>query len=143
MAGSILLRRLLILFFTLQAAGWIARLIPAENWLPDLGVSWSRIPFVATDPTLPDHPLAGVRTVTTLASSALVAIGIAFLFRKRERAFRFFEASVLVHLFLTQVFVFYRAEWLGLLELLQHLVVLGALRLALAGERTLGESQET
>lgn len=73
--------------------------------------------------------------VSSLASLLFVIIGAALLPRARLAAFRWFEASVLVAIFVTQVFLFADRQLAGVLDILVTLVVWGALRSAMRLER--------
>jgi hypothetical protein len=65
---------------------------------------------------------------SSLVSLAFVAIGAASLRRSRLRAFRWFEASLLVAIFITQVFLFADRQLAGILNLAATLIVFLALR---------------
>jgi hypothetical protein len=73
--------------------------------------------------------------VSSLASLLFVIIGAALLPRARLKAFRWFEASVLVAIFVTQVFLFADRQLAGVLDILVALVVWAALRSAMQLER--------
>jgi len=73
--------------------------------------------------------------VSALASLLFVVIGAALLPRARLTAFRWFEASVLVAIFVTQVFLFADRQLAGVLDILVALVVWAALRSAMQLER--------
>jgi hypothetical protein len=68
-----------------------------------------------------------LQIASSLASALLVAVGVALLGRSRERALRMFHRSILVSIFLTQVFMFYREQWAALLVLAFNVAVLVAL----------------
>ena len=65
-----------------------------------------------------------IQLASSLASAALVALGIASLRRSRALALRCFHRSLLVSIFLTQVFMFYRAQWAALAVLAFNLLLL-------------------
>jgi RyR domain len=73
--------------------------------------------------------------VSSLASLLFVIIGAVLLPRARLTAFRWFEASVLVAIFVTQVFLFADRQLAGVLDILVTLVVWAALRSAMRLER--------
>ena len=71
---------------------------------------------------------------STLLSGVLVVLGIVAMRRSRIAAFRWFQRSVLVSIFLTQVFTFYEDEWGALTTLVFNLFVLLALNFAIEHE---------
>jgi hypothetical protein len=77
---------------------------------------------------------------SSLVSLAFVVIGAALLRRSRLQALRWFEATLLVAIFVTQVFLFADRQLAGILNLAATLVVFLALRavirLETASERT-------
>jgi hypothetical protein len=90
---------------------------------------------ISLAPTLP--PIARVveglgfvdwaQLASALLSAAFVALGIAAIRTSRLRAFQMFQRSILVSIFITQVFMFYREEWGALLVLAFNLLVFAAL----------------
>lgn len=81
-------------------------------------------------------------------TSSLLAAGLAFwglvmLMKSRLSAFKMFERSIMVSLFLTQVFVFFQAQFWGLAGLIIYLLVYVALRFMIDREsRQLKETQD-
>jgi hypothetical protein len=71
---------------------------------------------------------------SSLGSALLVAAGVAALHRSRVLALRLFQRSILVSIFLTQVFMFYREQWAALLVLAFNVVVLLGVDFARAHE---------
>lgn len=71
---------------------------------------------------------------SALVSAGLVAVGVALFRRSRLRAFRMFQRSILVSIFVTQVFMFYRDQWAALAGLAFNLAVLAALNFAIEQE---------
>jgi hypothetical protein len=69
--------------------------------------------------------------VSSLTSLLFVAIGAALLARSRLTAFRWFEASVLISIFVTQVFLFADRQLAGVVDILVALVVWAGLRSAM------------
>ncbi len=70
--------------------------------------------------------------ISTAVSGAYAAVGIWFMQRGRiQEAMRVLYRSALVTLLFTQVFVFVRYQWSGLLGFAAQALVLGALRLAI------------
>ena len=118
--------RLIVIFFLAQLvlkAINITALILRPGW---------QITFAPTLPRL-DRMVAGITFIdwAQLASAALsgvfVALGIFYLRSRRLLAFRMFQRSILVSIFFTQVFVFYRDQWSALTMLVFNLLVLAAL----------------
>ena len=71
---------------------------------------------------------------SSLLSGLLILAGLLVLWRDRLRALRTFQGSVLVSIFLTQVFMFYQHQWLALVVLAFHLAVLAALNFMIEHE---------
>jgi hypothetical protein len=71
---------------------------------------------------------------STLLSALLVWYGAACLLRSRARAYVAYRRALLVAVFLTQFFVFYDSQLLGLVGLSVNLVQLGAVRYLLSRE---------
>jgi hypothetical protein len=72
--------------------------------------------------------------VSSLASLSLVLLGVAHLPRSRLAAYRWFERSVLVSVFFTQVLMFWQAQLAALSGLAVDLVLLAGLRYMLRQE---------
>jgi hypothetical protein len=64
---------------------------------------------------------------SSLLSAGLVGLGVALIRQSRLRGLRMFQRAILVSIFLTQVFMFYHAQWMGLIVLAFNLLVLLAL----------------
>jgi hypothetical protein len=73
--------------------------------------------------------------ISSLASLLFVIIGASVLRRARLTAFKWFEASVLIAIFVTQVFLFADRQLAAVLDILITLVVWAALRSAMRLER--------
>lgn len=73
---------------------------------------------------------------TSFLSGIFIAFGTFYIRRDRLRGLRMFQRSVLVSLFLTQVFVFFNTEWAGLIRLTFNLLVFFALRFMIEREKT-------
>lgn len=71
---------------------------------------------------------------SALLSALLVALGIVLFRGSRLRAFRMFQRSILVSIFITQVFMFYRDQWAALAGLAFNLAVFAALNFAIEQE---------
>ncbi|MBD0326057.1 MAG: hypothetical protein ICV68_06490 [Pyrinomonadaceae bacterium] len=72
----------------------------------------------------------------SLLSAFFVLCGVASLRRSRLFAYRMFERSILVSIFLSQVFAFYKEQFSALLGLLANIVILLALRFMIEREKT-------
>jgi len=64
---------------------------------------------------------------SSLVSAVFVLLGVALIRQSRLRGLRMFQRAILVSIFLTQVFMFYHAQWMGLIVLAFNLLVLLAL----------------
>jgi hypothetical protein len=71
---------------------------------------------------------------SSLVSAGFVALGIVTIRRSRRDGLRMFQRSILVSIFLTQVFMFYREQWAGLFLLAFNLLVLSALNFMIEHE---------
>lgn len=72
----------------------------------------------------------------SLLSGFFVLCGVVGLRRSRLFAYRMFERSILVSIFLSQVFAFYKEQFSALLGLLFNIVILLALRFMIEREKT-------
>lgn len=129
--------RLLILFFVAQLVvklvyvGMLVFADPAAEHGP-LGLVILQIDFSQpVQYTFADQARLG----TSLLAGVFVALGVVAIRRDRLRGLRMFQRSILVYIFLTQVFIFYQDEWAGLLGMGFNLLVLAALDYMLAQER--------
>jgi hypothetical protein len=122
-AGQFLIR---LAYVIALIQGW--RLDPddpmARGWLTRVAVIDPGLDF-----------LDGAQLVTSLLSGVFVGLGIFALRASRLRAYEMFRRSVLVTIFLTQVFLFYREEFSALLGLLFNILLLLALELMIRRER--------
>jgi hypothetical protein len=73
--------------------------------------------------------------ISTLLSAVFVIMGIIRIRRSKLFAYRMFERSVLVSIFLTQVFVFYHEQFYALVGLVFNILVLVTLRFMIGRER--------
>jgi hypothetical protein len=71
---------------------------------------------------------------SSLISAVFVLLGVAFIRQSRLRGLRMFQRAMLVSIFLTQVFMFYHAQWAGLIVLTFNLLVLVALEFMIERE---------
>lgn len=65
---------------------------------------------------------------SSLLSGVFVLLGIINIYRSRLMALKMFERSILVSIFLTQVFIFYEEQFVALFGLSFNLLILVALR---------------
>jgi MFS family permease len=72
----------------------------------------------------------------SLLSAFFVLCGVIFLRRSRLFAYRMFERSILVSIFLSQVFAFYKEQFSALVGLLFNIIILLALRFMIEREKT-------
>jgi hypothetical protein len=116
----------LVLFFVAQV---LVKLIHVGIllWYPEAGGSLlARVAFMSRridDYALPEWLQLG----SSLLSAGYVGAGILALPRSRQAALRLFQRSILVSVFVTQVFMFYRSQWEALAVLAFNLLVLLAL----------------
>jgi hypothetical protein len=75
--------------------------------------------------------------LSSLISAIFVLWGLLNFMKSRLSAYRMFERSILVSIFLTQVFVFYNEQFSGLIGLCIYLLVYVALRFMIERERHL------
>jgi hypothetical protein len=80
--------------------------------------------------------VAWIAIGSALASSVFVLLGVAVLRTERARAYRMFERSLLISIFVTQVFVFYEAQFAAAVVLAVDLPLLAGLQYMLAREVT-------
>ncbi|MFO7652575.1 MAG: hypothetical protein R6X25_02020 [Candidatus Krumholzibacteriia bacterium] len=143
-AGTRTFGLVLIVFFSLQFLAQMVRLFALADLLPAAPVRIMHVPVVNPLPASTDlyEPSHWLQLGSGLLAGAFVAGGMILLFRQRLRALRMFQRAVLVNVFLTQVFVFYRVEWAGLVGLAFNLLLFFALRFAVEREQRWREEQE-
>lgn len=96
------------------------------------------VELLTSDPWRVPHGIAGwVSVLWQVAAGALALTGaVAWLRKKRLRAFRRFHASTIVTLLFGQVYDFADSQFLGMVGLLLNLAVLGVLRLGIVSMTT-------
>jgi hypothetical protein len=72
----------------------------------------------------------------SLLSGILTLLGLLWIRRSRVFAYRMFERSILVSIFITQVFIFYQEQLSALLGLFFNILVIVALRFMIDQERS-------
>lgn len=75
-----------------------------------------------------------LQLASSLLSAAFVLRGVVAIRRSRVHGLRWFQRSIMASVFLTQVFMFYQAQWGALVVLAFNLAVLGALNFAVEQE---------
>ncbi|HUQ20202.1 MAG TPA: hypothetical protein VM099_11370, partial [Gemmatimonadaceae bacterium] len=125
--------RLLVIFFVAQLALRVVYVLVLV-----LVPSWS--PIVARGVPSLERRLHGfdyldwLQLGSTGIGGLFVALGVFEMRRSRRNAFRMFQRSVLISIFLVQTFVFYRSQWAALPILVFNLLVLIALNFAINQE---------
>ncbi len=108
----------------------------------------SRLPVtirVQVDDTGLDHRVASANTahaiqlIATLLTTAFIIIGLLLMHRSRLRAYKWFLRAVLVSLLISQLFVFYNAQFTALGGLAVDLLFYLALRYMIRREEELQE----
>ena len=82
-----------------------------------------------------------VEAASSIASTVCIWIGILALRKSRVAAFRWFQRSMLVNIFVTQVFLFYDSQFGALGGLAVHVAIYVALRYAIWRETTAASSE--
>lgn len=83
-----------------------------------------------------------LQLISPLISNVLVAFGILVIWHSRLAAYRLFSYAILVSILLTQFFIFYEDQLLGVIGLLPHLLILATLRYLIRAEELEAESRE-
>ena len=129
--------RALVLFFVAQIAVKLVH-VAILIWYPEAGESLAaRLAFMSRridDYALPEWLQLG----SSLLSAVFVGAGIVALRHSRQAALRHFQRSILVSVFVTQVFMFYRSQWEALAVLGFNLLVLLGLGYMRAHEDAVG-----
>jgi hypothetical protein len=114
--------KFVIIIFILQAFASLGHNINIINLY--LNNDISRVEF----PTLAE-------SIFSIASAVIIFLGIIRIYFSRYWAYRMFQYAILVSIFLTQFFTFYREQFLALLGVLFNLIILGVIQYALAQEK--------
>ena len=143
LATSAWFGRGLIAFFVAQFLARLVRVIALFVPLPTLGERLLSIPLI--NPERVQGAEMNATQWLLLGSNVLaavfIALGVVAVMRGRLRqAMQHFQRSVLVTIVLTQVFVFYRVEWFGLVEFTFYLLVFFTLRFMIERETADEES---
>lgn len=126
----------LIAFFSLQLVAVGLRLALVAPWLAPRAIFLANVPLVTPLPADPDQFAVAdwLQLASGLLAGVFAALGMVAVFRDRLQALRLFQRATVITLCLTQAFVFYRVEWLGLGALAVNLLVLVGLRFAIDDE---------
>jgi glycerol uptake facilitator-like aquaporin len=127
---------LLAIFFFGQALFAISTAATAGAW------AWMDWRAGLTGSHLPSGVADWGRLVSSLVAGFFVMRGMFRLGRSRERAYADFRRALLVSIFVTQFFVFYRRQLAGLTGLAVNLPLLGATNYLLARERHRKEARQ-
>jgi hypothetical protein len=118
--------RALVTFFVAQLVVKLVHLAVVVGDVQPLTAVVSRLSL--TDRESEGHSVVQwLQLASSLVSAAFVLLGVLAIRRSRLRGLRMFQRSILVSIFLTQVFMFYRAQWAALVVLTFNLLVLVAL----------------
>ena len=106
-----------------------------------LGLGWAGI----IDSSVFDHVektfrnisfIQGAQILSSLASGIFVFIGIYYMRRSKLEAYQMFERSILISIFLTQVFIFYQKEFAALVGLSINVLFLLVIKFMIERERS-------
>ena len=126
----------LLLFFIAQLAVklvyvgalWVGQRTP-QGLLLRLQNPWSATPDGAVF-------LGSLLIGASLLQAVFVSLGLVKLKNSRLDAFRMFQRSILVSILFSQVLLFYRDQWSGLIGLGFNVLLFAALRFMISYERT-------
>ena len=140
LAGRRLFATAITLFFVVQLVVKLlhaALFVGIDQLSPEV---IARIPFL--QPELVDDRTRAEwgQLASSLLSGLFVMVGVLIIRRDRLGALRMFQRSILVSIFLTQVFMFYQHQWGALLALAFNVMVFLALRFMIERERAARES---
>jgi hypothetical protein len=115
--------RALVVFFVAQVVVKLAIVALLLLSTGAGGGTVGRIAFLSAE--IDDYRLAEwLQLSSSVASAALVAAGVIAIRASRRRALRYFQLSILLSVFVTQVFMFYQAQWAALVVLTFNIAVL-------------------
>lgn len=122
----------LVIFFVAQLVVKVAHVVVLVFWS---GGSWV-LPVTALDRGIDEFALADwLQLGSSLVSALFVGGGVIALRHSRQASLRWFERSLLVSVFVTQVFMFYQSQWAALTTLAFNLVLLVGIGYMRAHER--------
>lgn len=76
-----------------------------------------------------------IELISTVASTLFTVMGISRIFTNRLDAYKFFKISILISIFLTQVFSFYRSQLAALATLILNIVIFAVLQYMISKEQ--------
>jgi hypothetical protein len=118
--------KVLIAFFVTQLALKLAHVGIVISDVEPLGTVAARLALMNRE--IEGYSIAEwLQLGSSLVSAGFVMLGVVAIRRSRLRGLRMFHRAILVSIFLTQVFMFYHAQWAGLIVLAFNLLVLLAL----------------
>jgi urease gamma subunit len=118
--------KVLIAFFVAQLALKLTHVGIVVSNVEPLSIVASRLALMNRE--IEGYSIAEwVQLGSSLVSAGFVMLGVVAIRRSRLRSLRMFHRAILVSIFLTQVFMFYHAQWAGLIVLAFNLLVLLAL----------------
>ena len=125
--------RALVAFFVAQLLVKLAQVawLALRGGPPRTMTEWVAI---FADPVGPYALAEWLQLGSSLLSALFVLMGIVVVRRSMLGALRLFRASILVSIFLTQVFMFYRHQWAALVVLAFNLAILAGLRFMIERE---------
>jgi len=129
--------RAIILFFLIQL---FIKLSYAIVLILFIGFGWDRILSVQYFQTIARRIQtlsfsSGAQLAASLLSGVFVFWGIIKIRKSRVMAFRMFERSILISIFITQIFVFYHEQFTALFGLSFNIMVLFALKYMIEQEQ--------
>ncbi|HEV2147833.1 MAG TPA: hypothetical protein VGR37_10560 [Longimicrobiaceae bacterium] len=133
--------RALVAFFLAQLALKGAQVMATlfwPEWRVRLSLALPPVRRIVEGFTLVDW----AQIASALLSAVFVGLGIYALRTSRLRALRMFQRSILVSIFITQVFMFYQDQWAALVGLVFNLFVLAALNFAIEQEKLRAAARE-
>lgn len=131
-------------FFTVVATFFIGQLVIKILWVIALVFfDWTSWRAIVERPVLTPFEFASDQSsvvkvgqfASSLLSGVFVALGVLRLRKNRPRGYRMFQHSILVSIFLTQVFMFYMFEWAALTGLVFNVLVFVGLRFMIEHEK--------
>ncbi len=128
---SVLFRKLVIIFFSLQG------LILLGNLLLIAAFEIGSIPLFIPDLSDKITFIAYGEIFSIILSSVFTIIGIVFFRFNRIRSYEMFKYSVIVSILVTQFFVFYREQFQAITALIFSLIVLSVLNFIISHEKKL------
>lgn len=108
----------------------LAALVIGPSWSVSLAVGVPRVERVVEGMGFADWAQLASATLSAL----LAVAGMVLIWRSRLLAYQLFQKSILISIFITQVFMFYQDQWNALAVLAVNLLILGLLNFAIEHE---------